>query len=160
MLVSMWMSRLSFQANAVKFPLVLTLTSPFVSFSFFGPKSEGMPFLLSRTVSHECILRLSKSSKSLGDENKLSINSLCPKPSTLQVKCLNSCLSCCHVVSGRVWVFTQVHSHVICIPWFVTQFVNFDTKSFLFFLGMYCLKIILPWNFTITSSTAKCSEGL
>ena len=45
-----------------------------------------MSFLLGRTVPHECIFRLSNSSKSLDDEKKLSINSLCPKP--LQVKCL------------------------------------------------------------------------
>ena len=31
---------------------------------------------------------LSKSSKSLGDEKKLAINSLCTKPSSLQVHCL------------------------------------------------------------------------
>jgi len=47
-----------------------------------------MSFLLGRTVPHEFILCLSKSSKSLGDEKKLPINILCPKPSTLQVKCL------------------------------------------------------------------------
>ena len=47
-----------------------------------------MYFLLGRTVPHECIFRLSKSSKTLGNENKLSINSLCPMSSTLQVKCL------------------------------------------------------------------------
>jgi len=47
-----------------------------------------MSLLLGRTVPHEFILRLSKSSKSLGDEKKLSINILCPEPSTLLVKCL------------------------------------------------------------------------
>ena len=47
-----------------------------------------MSFLLGRTVLYEFILCLSKSSESLGDEKKLSINILCPKPSTLQVKCL------------------------------------------------------------------------
>jgi hypothetical protein len=41
-------------------------TSPLFSFSFFGPKSGGMSFLFGRTVRHEFILRLSKSSKSLG----------------------------------------------------------------------------------------------
>ena len=41
-------------------------------------------------------LRLSKSSKSLGDEKKLSINILCPKPSTLVVKCLT--VACVAVV--------------------------------------------------------------
>ena len=46
-------------------------------FQFFGPKSEGMSFLLGHTVPHECIFRLIKSSKSLGDEKKLSINVTC-----------------------------------------------------------------------------------
>jgi len=43
---------------------------------------------------------------------------------------------------------------------FVTQFVYFDAENFHFFLGIYCLKIILPLNYTVTSSTAKCSEEL
>ena len=57
-----------------------------------------MSFLLGHTVPYECILCLSKSSKSLGDENKLSINSLCPKSSTLQVKCLT--VACVAVMSS------------------------------------------------------------
>jgi len=53
-----------------------------------------MSFLLGHTVPRECIFHLSKSPKSLGDEKKLSINSLCPRPSTLQVKCLTvSCVA-------------------------------------------------------------------
>ena len=69
-------------------PLVLTLMSPLFNFCYFGPKSRGMSFLLGRNVPHEFILHLSKSSKSLGDEKKLSINILYPKPSSMQVKCL------------------------------------------------------------------------
>ena len=57
-----------------------------------------MSFLLGRTVPHECIFRLSKWSKSVGDEKKLSINILCPKPSTLQVKCLT--VACVAVMSS------------------------------------------------------------
>ena len=57
-----------------------------------------MSFLLGRTVPHECIFRLSNSSKSLDDEKKLSINSLCPKPSNLQVKCLT--VACVAVMSS------------------------------------------------------------
>ena len=57
-----------------------------------------MSFMLGRTVPHECILRLSKLSKSLGEEKKLSINSLCPKPSNLQVKCL--IVACVAVMSS------------------------------------------------------------
>jgi hypothetical protein len=98
MLVSTLTPRLSFQANAVKFPLILTLVSPFVNLSFFGLKSEGTSFLLGLTVLHECIFHFYKSSKSLGDEKKLSINSLCPKPSTLQVKCLT--VACVVVISS------------------------------------------------------------
>ena len=79
---------MSFQTNAVKPPLILTLTSPLFNFSSFGQKSLDMSLLLGHTVPQEFILRLSKSSKSLGDEKKLSINILCPKPSTLLVKCL------------------------------------------------------------------------
>ena len=43
---------------------------------------------------------LSKSSKSFGDEKKLSINILCPKPSTLLVKCLT--VACAAVMSSVV----------------------------------------------------------
>ena len=71
-----------------------------ISFSCFGPKSWGMSFLLGHTVLHEFILCLFKSSKSLGDEKKLSINILCPKPSTLQVKCLT--VVCVAVMSSVV----------------------------------------------------------
>jgi len=88
MLVSMLTSHLSFQTYVVKPPLVLTLKSPLFNFRCFGPKSLDMSLLLGRTVPQEFILRLSKSSKSRGDKKKLSINILCPKPSTLLVKCL------------------------------------------------------------------------
>ena len=57
-----------------------------------------MSLLLGRTVPQEFILLLSKSSKSLGDEKKLSINILCPKPSTLLVKCLT--VECVTVMSS------------------------------------------------------------
>jgi hypothetical protein len=57
-----------------------------------------MSFLLGRNVPHECIFSLNKSSESLGDEKKLSINSLCPKPSTLPVKCLT--VACVAVMSS------------------------------------------------------------
>jgi len=57
-----------------------------------------MSLLLGRTVPHEFILHLSESSKSLGDEKKLSINILCPKPSTLLVECLT--VACVAVMSS------------------------------------------------------------
>ena len=44
----------------------------------------------------------------------------------------NSCVCCSHVVGGGVWVSTQVHSLVICIHWFITEFVNFDAEMFSF----------------------------
>ena len=45
-----------------------------------------MPFLLGRTVLHEFVTSV-QFIKYVGDEKK-SINILCPKPSTRQVKCL------------------------------------------------------------------------
>ena len=66
----------------------------------------------------------------------------------------NICMCCTYVVSGEAWILTQIHARTIGVTWFVTQSVNFYAKTFLFF-GMYCLKITLPLNFTITSSTAK-----
>jgi hypothetical protein len=48
----------------------------------------------------------------------------------LQNKAPHMC--CSHVVRVRAWVCTQVHSHVICITWFVTQFINSDIKTFPF----------------------------
>jgi hypothetical protein len=52
----------------------------------------------------------------------------------------------------------EINIHVIFISCRFTQFEHFNTVTFDFF-GMYCLKTILPLNFTMTSSTAKHSEG-
>ena len=101
----------SFWTNAVKPPLVLTLTSSLFNFSCFGPKSQDISFLLGRTVPHEFILRLLKSSKSLGDEKKLSINILCPKPSNLQVIYLTvGVLQSCHQLQS-VSLYPSTHLH-------------------------------------------------
>ena len=83
-----------------------------------------MSFLLGSTVLHEYIFSLSKSSKSLGDEKKLSINSLCPKPSTLQVKCLTVA---CVAVMSSVAERESLPKYT-----FMSQFVNFDAKTFPF----------------------------
>ena len=61
-----------------------------------------MSFLLGRTIPHEFILHLSKSSNSLGDGKKLSINIMCPKPSTLQVTRLTAACVAVMSSSGRV----------------------------------------------------------
>jgi hypothetical protein len=67
-----------------------------------------MSYLVGRTVPHEFILCFSKSSKSLGEEKKLSIHSLCPKPSTLQVKCLTAaCVTVMSSVAERVFSFLE-----------------------------------------------------
>ena len=90
---------------------------------------------------------------------KLSINILCPKPSTLPVKC---------VTVAHVAVMSSVAECESVPKYTVMSYVYPDStqslkilmpKCFLFF-GMYCLKITLPLNFTITSCTAKRSERL
>ena len=57
-----------------------------------------MSLLLGHADPHEFILCLSKLSKSLGDNKKLSIIILCPKPSTLPVQCLT--IACVAVMSS------------------------------------------------------------
>jgi hypothetical protein len=81
------------------FPCSSPLCHPVFNFSFFGPKCGDMSFLSGHTVPQEFIFCLSKSSQSLGGEKKLSINSLCPKPSTLRIKCLTA--ACVAVMSSE-----------------------------------------------------------
>ena len=112
-------------------PLALTLMSHLFNFSCFGPKSWGMSLLLGRTVPHEFTLRLSKSSESLGDEKKLSINILCPKPSTLLVKCLT--VVCVAVMSSVVECESLPKYTLMSYVYrFITEFVNFDVETFCF----------------------------
>jgi hypothetical protein len=54
--------------------------------------------------------------------------------------------------------FASPHQDVDLPQW--QKFVNLYTKVFVIFLGMYCLKITIPLNSTMTSSTVKCSDGL
>ena len=44
----------------------------------------------------------------------------------------NSCVCYGHVISGGLWVFTQVHTHGTHVPCFIIQFVNFDAETFSF----------------------------
>ena len=81
--VSMWTSCLSFQSNAVKPPLVL-LCHPF-SISVVLVQSQGAclfcwAVLYRLNLFYVCS---SKKKNSLGNEKKLSVNILCPKPSNL-----------------------------------------------------------------------------
>ena len=98
-----------------------------------------MSFLSGRFVPHECILRLSESVKSLGDEKKLSINSLCLKTSTLLVKYLTfACVAVKSSVAERESLPKyNLMSYVYPDS---SQFVNFDAKTFPF------LGNILPEN--------------
>jgi len=115
----------------VKPPLVLTLTSSLFNFSCFGPKSQGISFLLRHTVPYEFILHLSKSSKSLGDEKKLSINILCPKPSTLVVKCLT--VACVAVMSSMAECKSLPKYTLMSYVYpDSSEFVNFDAETFSF----------------------------
>jgi hypothetical protein len=96
------------------------------------------------------ILRLFKASKILRNERKLSVNILCPKPSILEVTCLTvtcvvvmlSVAQCLYPSTLSCHMYTLVH-HGVCKVW---------CCNVLF--GTFCLKIMLPLNFTVTSSTA------
>jgi len=81
--------------------------------------------------------------KSLGDEKKLSINILCPKPVTLQVKCLT--VTCVAVMSSVAECKSlPKYALMSFIPWFIIEFVNFDTKTFSFHWN------VLPEMFSVS----------
>jgi hypothetical protein len=70
MLVSVYTSCLFFQINTVKPPLFLPVLLPF-SVSVFLAQSQGPCVLFGRTVLHEFVYLVSKSSKSLRDKRKV-----------------------------------------------------------------------------------------
>ena len=83
-----------------------------------------MSLLLGRTLPHEFIVHLSKSSKGLGDEKKLSINILCP----LLVKCLTVL---CVAVMLSVAQCESVPKYTLMSYVYPgsSKFVNFDAET-------------------------------
>jgi len=91
-----------------------------------------MFFLLGRTASLQFMLCLSKSSKSRGDEKKLSINILCPKSLTLLVKCpAVVCVAVMLSVAGCESL-TKYTLMSYVYPIFIIEFVNFDAETLSF----------------------------
>lgn len=86
-LVSGCASHLSFQASAVRPPLVFAHMSPLFGFNLFSPVSGCMSFVFGRDVLHEFVFLVSESSEGLGN-GKRTMNSLHPVPSTRCVRCL------------------------------------------------------------------------
>jgi len=70
-------------------------------------------------------------------------------------------MGCCQASCNLLSVLTQVYVY-INVMWVasgVTSFIHTDAEM-LRFCGMYGLKITVPFNFTMTLSTAKCLEGM
>jgi hypothetical protein len=129
----------------------------------FCHKSHGIPFLFGLTVPQQFIFFLAKLSNKSGEEKKLSMYNLWPRPSTLLVRSVTvawvavmSCVTHCQSFPKNTfmsWVY-QAESHNLKILMVKLFFY------FLFFYLMYCLKTILPMKRTMTSSIARCSAGL
>jgi hypothetical protein len=98
-----------------------------------------------------------KCSNKSGDKKKWSICSLCLCPSTVFPVVLELHVLLSYLWSHMPYPSLSSHSHHMCsqMPHNVCSFI----LKCLCFLGMYCLKIILPLKSTITSFTARCSEG-
>ena len=90
-------------------------------------------FVLGHTVLQELILCLPKSSKILGMKRHCPQIFCVLSLQLCKVKCLT--VACVAVMSSvaECESLTQLHFHVICISWFITEFANFDdeTVSFL-----------------------------
>jgi hypothetical protein len=130
-------SILSFQINAVRSPLVLTQMSPRFSLRF----SILNPFLFGLTVPQQFICFLIKLSSKSGEEKKLSVHNLWPRPPTLLMRSVT--VACVAVVLCVVSPFPNIPSCHKCTSQ-ITQFENFDAKTlFLGGRGMYCLETTL-----------------
>ena len=68
-------------------------------------------------------------------------------------------VGCCQVLCCPLSVLTKVTFMSYVYP-VESHSMNILMLKHLRFFGMYCLNNTLPLNFTMTSSTAKCSEGL
>jgi len=129
--------------------------SPRFSLSVLGLRSLGMPFLCSLTVPQQEIFFWAKSSNRSGKEKKLSIYSLWPNPSHTPCQISHCSVGCCQVLCRPLSVFTMSYVYPV-----ESHSLNILMLKHLHFFRMYCLNNTLPLNFTMTSSTAKCSEGL
>jgi hypothetical protein len=97
------------------------------------------------------------SHQSLRDENKLFTNILCPNPSSLQIKCLTIGVCCSHVISWGGGGGESSHKYTLDHMY---TLIRHTLCRFWYWKVFYCLNLTLPLNFTINSSTAKCSEEL
>ena len=97
---------------------------------------------------------------------------LCPKPSTQQVRCLTGV--CAAVMSSVAECeSTQVHCHVVCIHWFITEFENFYAEILSFLWNVlpednpalefysYLVHCQMLWGvIEFTISPIECVRGL
>jgi len=151
-------SLLSLHTTAFKLPLVLTTMSPRFILCIVVFRFLSLPFLRGLTVQQQQIVFWAKSSNRSGGKD---VHTDCNQPPLHS----SSYLSLCNwllsgVVSSAFCPYPGTHpchtynqwSHIVCA--FFCQNVCF------FFFGKQCLKINLPLNFKVTSSTAICSEVL
>jgi len=143
--------------TAFKSPLVLTRMSPRFSLCIVVFRSVGMPYLCGLTVPQQQIVFRTKSSDRSEEENKLFMQFVTISLYSSRHIC-HCVMGCCQLLSPAVCPYPGTHpchtynqwSRVVC---------KFLCQNICICFGMYCLKITLPLNFTVTSSTAKCSGG-
>jgi hypothetical protein len=74
-------------------------------------------------------------------------------------KMSHSCMCCCYCFNCSLCVFIKINPYTVCVAYLVRKLTKFGAEQFIV-LGIYCLKMIWPLNFTITLSAAKCSDRL
>jgi hypothetical protein len=154
-LVATWTSVLSFQHTRFVPPCTLQTTSPFFNFQGVWLKFN----LLWQTVPQLFIFPLCMSGNSWGDENQLSMNNLCPEPSsTFLASRITRSISRCNIRSSIQKSFLSINCHVKVCPLQTQGFYSFISKVLRLF-DTHCRNTSLPLNFTIPSSNAKSSVG-
>lgn len=148
------MSRLSFQTTAVMSLRVLTLMLPSFSFSVLPLQSSGIPSWFGLTVLQQFIFCLSNCY--ISQEKKSNCPYITYGHASLPFYQFFHCsMGCCHDCCSLFSVVPSLHFHVICVAINVTEFVDFNSETFVFFWDVL-LECYLPLKSTITLSIAKC----
>ena len=127
-------------------------------FSALCAKSHGISFQFGQSVTSQFISRIASSSNETRDKEKLSASDPCPSSCPFLIWYLTVVCDTVNV-SLAVWDSTTTNLNCHSYNSHATELVKFDDK-YSCCLGMYCLKITKPCNFTVMLSTTKCFDGV
>jgi hypothetical protein len=148
----------SFQIVIVKTPLTLACMSPCLNFSVLLSELHSIPIQFCLTVPQQLIAFGCRSSHKSGEEKNVHIKFMA-KPFHYFNE-TSYCFVCSYHLLCCIWLsfpsIRSYHAHILSVASHVTQFINLNTKVF-----MFLRNLLLENNSPFEQySTAKCSDGL